>query len=369
MRSIEGKLSDKILRAIGSKTVDRAPAYKVSTYSELMNNVSELSYLNKDYLIFFRGQGKDYKSKIGGSTFYPSIYRDEYLSQQEINYRFDILNEASKLLINTFSNENIHGCEEIRRKIFIQWSILQHYGVCHTPLLDLTHSIHVACSFAQLQSESNSSYIYLFGLPYFTNRISINSEHDLVNIRLLSICPPDAMRPYYQEGYLVGTDDITTDYDSKTELDFKNRLIAKFKIPSGHDFWDLNFSTIPKTVLYPPNDKIDKICKSLNINLNRKLRPGEIGEFLEVWAELEDQLLKHSKAKTDRVFSVRAAINSLANIKLIPKKFIYEIDTIRQFRNQLVHKPKSIEPVEVKSFIDRAKKIQIQFQNLKNFHY
>ena len=62
-----------------------------------------------------------------------------------------------------------------------------------------------------------------FGLPYITNRISVNSEQDLVNVRLLSICPPDALRPYFQEGYLAGTDEVTTDYDSKDELDFTKR--------------------------------------------------------------------------------------------------------------------------------------------------
>lgn len=364
MRTIEGILSKKLSLAIGSMSVDKAPAYRVKAYSDLMNNVSNLAYLNKDYLIFFRGQGKDYKSKSEGSTFYPTIYRDEYLSQQEINYRFEILNQASILLTDTFSDNNIQGCEEIRRKKFIQWSILQHYGVCKTPLLDFTHSIHVTCSFAQLHSENNSAYVYLFGLPYFTNRISINSEHDLVNIRLLSICPPDAMRPYYQEGYLAGTDDITTDYESKTELDFKNRLIAKFEISSGIEFWDLGFSSIPETILYPPDDKIDNLCKSLKVTLKNELRPGEIGEFLKMWTEVEEQLLERVKSKTDRVFSVREAINLLARSRLIPQESIFEIDFIRQFRNQLVHKPKSIEPAEVKSFISRLRKIRIQLKNL-----
>lgn len=63
-------------------------------------------------------------------------------------------------------------------------------------------------------------YVYVFGFPYITNRISRNSEHDLINVRLLSICPPTALRPYFQEGYLAGTDEVTTNFDSKSELDF-----------------------------------------------------------------------------------------------------------------------------------------------------
>ena len=364
MRTIEGTLSEMLSSAIGSMTIDKASAYRVKTYSDLMSHVANLAYLNKDYLIFFRGQGKDYKSKSEGSTFYPTIYRGDYLPQREINYRFEILNQASRLLTDTFSDKNIQGYKEIRRKKFIQWSILQHYGVCNTPLLDFTHSIHVACSFAQLQSDNDSAYVYLFGLPYFTNRISINSEHDLVNIRLLSICPPDAMRPYYQEGYLAGTDDITTDYESKTELDFKNRLIAKFEIPSGTKFWDRGFSSIPKTVLYPPGDKIGNLCKSLKVTLKNDLQPGEMGEFLKIWTEVEEQLVEQAKSITARVFSVREAINMLAKSEFIPKELMFETDVIRRFRNQLVHKPKTIEPVEVQSFISRIRNIQIQLKNL-----
>lgn len=79
-------------------------------------------------------------------------------------------------------------------------------------------------------------------MPYYINRISYNSEQDLVNIRLLSISPPKALRPYFQEGFLVGTEDITYNYgNDKDELDLNNRLIAKFKIPNNTEFWGSEF--------------------------------------------------------------------------------------------------------------------------------
>ena len=53
-----------------------------------------------------------------------------------------------------------------------------------------------------MDSKFNSAFVYVFGLPYYHNRISIDSEHDLVNIRLLSIMPPEALRAYFQEGFL-----------------------------------------------------------------------------------------------------------------------------------------------------------------------
>src|SRR5439155_19922418 len=99
--------------------------------------------------------------------------------------RFDLLDEAAKLLVEEIKAAKIGGHRELRYKRYMQWSILQHYEVVATPLLDITHSLRVACSFAQLRSADPKCYVYVFGLPYLTNRISFNSEHDVVNVRLL----------------------------------------------------------------------------------------------------------------------------------------------------------------------------------------
>ncbi len=200
MRSINGQLSSELSIVIGDQSVAKADPVEVSSYRKLMEHVARLSYANKDYLLFFRGQPNDYKNKAGASSFYPSIYRGERLSRSELEIRFDILSSASMRLSEAFTREKIEGAGEVRRRKYIQWSILQHYEVCPTPLLDLTHSVRVACSFAFLDSTGEDPYVFVFGLPYITNRISVNSEHDLVNVRLLSICPPDALRPFSKKG-------------------------------------------------------------------------------------------------------------------------------------------------------------------------
>ncbi len=366
MRAIEGILPSNLKDLIGDKPIDKAEPFEVKKYRELMTQVARLAFLNKDYLLFFRGQNRDYKNKAGASTFYPSIYRGDYLPQREIHYRFELLNQASTLLVDKFNQEKIDGYSEVRRKRYIQWSILQHYEVCTTPLLDLTHSLRVACSFAQLNNDSNYGYVYVFGMPYITNRISINSEHDLVNIRLLSICPPDALRPYFQDGYLVGTEDVTTEYDSKIELDFKNRLIAKFRIPVDRIFWGQGFSAIPKSVLYPRGDKIGNLCKSLHITLRNEIRPGEIGQFLKTWTELEEYILDQARELQARTFSIREAISVLAKKEKYPKEIIYELDSLRRFRNQLVHKLKTIEPGEIQKYINKLTTIFERIRQ-KNF--
>jgi hypothetical protein len=177
---------------------------------------------------------------------YPAIYRGDVVPTRELRPRFEILEQAAQLLVARFRNARVDGHTELRQKRYIQWSILQHYEVAATPLLDLTHSLRVACSFAQLRSTDSTCYVYVLGLPYVTNRITNNSEHDVVNIRLLSICPPAALRPYFQEGYLAGTADVTTEFDSKTEVHFRNRLVAKFAIGVRGVFGAVVLTKFPK---------------------------------------------------------------------------------------------------------------------------
>lgn len=353
MREITSSLTQELTRHIGSKSLDKSDAFPVNSYQDLVAHIAKLAYLNKDHLLFFRGQDRDYRSKAGSTTIYPTIYRGEYIPQREINYRFDILHEASKQLKQLFSNERIEGFKELSRKKYVQWSILQHYGVCATPLLDLTHSVRVACSFAQLFSSDTKAYVFVFGLPYITHRITINSEHDVILIRLLSICPPDALRPYFQEGYLSGTEDITNEYESKTELDFKNRLIAKFEIPEDATFWEPGFSVIPNLVLFPSNDRVEVLCKSIELKIKNELMPGQIGEFIQLWTELESDVISQARLINPDVFTFRNAINQLVKSDIIDSDALMTLEEIRKFRNVVIHEYKKITPEELTKYISK----------------
>lgn len=359
MRNIEQPtLTVELMKVIDPKNIAGSTAYKVNTFRELVENVAKLSYLNKDYLLFYRGQGNDYKNRAGNSTFYPSIYRGDYLSQSELNYRFEVLNSLSKNLTKAFQEENIEGYRELKRKKLIQWSILQHYEVCGTPLLDFTQSLRVACSFAHMENENGNAFIFVFGLPYLTNRISNNSEQDLVNIRLLSICPPEALRPYFQEGYLAGTEDITNEYESKSELDFKNRLIAKFEIPNNNSFWGRNFKIIPKDALYPGKDKVLEICSRIKDISEKELSPGQLGEFLTLWSELEEFILNEVRRKDNRVYNMREALNQLYKMQFLTQEDYYQIDRLRKFRNDVVHKPKKITTPMIFDFTETLRMVK-----------
>lgn len=344
MRQIHGNLTKELRKHTSPKEVGKDLGYSVTTFRKLVEQVAKLAYLNKDYLLFFRGQKNDYRNKANSSTFYPTIYRGDYIPQQELDFRFDKLESASKILSHLFKENKIQGQQELRRKKYIQWSILQHYEVTETPLIDLTQSLRVACSFAQLYNDQKTAFVYVFGLPYYTNRISTNSEHDLVNVRLLSITPPEALRPYFQEGYLVGTDDLTNEYDNKGELDLNNRLIAKFEIPNNNRFWGTDFKIIPETALYPKKDKIESICKEIGQEISMDLVPTELGNFLKIWTDFEQKIKKQARKYKRNVFTTRDAINTLKwNTKDINiYNSMVQFDALRNFRNRLIHNPSEI---------------------------
>jgi hypothetical protein len=342
MRKITPTLTPELDAHCKNSPVWRVPAFPISTFRLLVEHVARLAYANRDELLFFRGQDKDYQSKAGGTTLYPSIYRGDALAALEVRRRFDMLEQAARLLVDRFKLAAVDGHRELRHKRYIQWSILQHYEVVGTPLLDLTQSLRVACSFAQLRSTDSACYVYVLGLPYITNRISINSEHDIVVVRLLSICPPAALRPYFQEGYLAGTTDVMSDFDSKTELDFRDRLIAKFEIPSAKAFWGSGFDQIPETALYPRGDKILDFCNELKAELREELGPGDLGEFIKEWSRLEDYLLTHGRQLTGRNISLRGAISVLARAGTLTSEAARQLEGLRSLRNTVVHRPDAV---------------------------
>lgn len=364
MRRILPELTDELLVHFGDTSrVSSAEPFPVKTFRELVEHTAKLAFKNKDHLIFYRGQSTDFKNKASNSSFYPSIYRGDYLPIRELTNRFDILEGASKALIELFEKNKIEGYKELKRRKAVQWSLLQHYEVCHTPYLDFTHSLRVACSFATLDNNEKYAYVFVFGLPYLTNRITINSEHDLINIRLLSICPPTALRPYFQEGYLAGTDDITINYDSKTELDFNNRLIAKFKIPNNESFWGRGFDQIPKSSLYPDKDPIYELCQEIKIIANKELKTGEFGEFLKTWGELEEILILKTRKQTERYLSSREAIRYLFERGVIDKIQSYQIERIRTFRNSLIYTSKKATIEQIQEYLNILKDITMRLKS------
>jgi hypothetical protein len=236
--------------------------YRVLTFRQLIEEVALVTISNRNFEMFYRGQEKDYKNNQAvyyknrnpKSTVYPRICRPEKKADGNLKYsikRRQIIkryNELAKFI------EFIKG----KRGAFYDeyhYSLLQHYEILPTPFIDITQSLRAAATFALRKSESG--YLYVFGLPYPNQSISYYSDLGIVLIKLQNIVQQDALRPRYQEGFLVGKYPIRPTKSNSDDL--ANRMIAKFLLDNtSGTFWDEFFQPIPEEVLYPKDDIVGK---------------------------------------------------------------------------------------------------------------
>jgi hypothetical protein len=85
MREIIPSITFELKKHNAGKSAWTAAPYEIRHFRELVKHVARLAYANPEQLLFFRGQDKDYQSKAGGSTLYPSIYREDSLATRELD--------------------------------------------------------------------------------------------------------------------------------------------------------------------------------------------------------------------------------------------------------------------------------------------
>lgn len=249
-----------------SKEIRESIPTIIPNFRELVKAIARIANHNPDYSLFFRGQARDFKLNSGASSFYPTILRapGSSLTSKVLEERYKTLDACTSQLLTKLGDLDIDNINKLKKFPELAWSILQHYEVCRTPLLDFTHSLRVAASFA-LNNVADSAYVFVFAFPYPNGTISYSTEEELLNVRLLSACPAEALRPHFQEGYLLGS--FPSRINRKQPfLDFGRRLIAKFEMPKK-SFWGSDFPAIPETALYPDNDEIEAICKEIKSKL------------------------------------------------------------------------------------------------------
>jgi len=236
---------------------------RIKTFKALVPAIAKIAYHNPDFALFFRGQSKDFKINSGKSSCYPSIFRSPggRLTNDELSSRYKKLDRYSNDLITQLEKNRKGDISKLKKFQELQWSILQHYKICDTPLLDVTHSLRVAASFACHAAKNDTvenAYLFIFALPYPQGTITYSTEDEVMNVRLLNACPSFALRPHFQEGYLVATFPSRVRRKRST-LDFAMRLIAKIEIPRT-GFWDKEYHAIPREALYPKDDYMESIC-------------------------------------------------------------------------------------------------------------
>lgn len=263
-REFEKKASRIGLTAIGSDG-----GLPVKTYRELVEKISEVAYENNRLVLAYRGQGSDYRVKGTSkrSSLYPTIFRDSW-NEYVINSKnrplyFKKLTElAQKMRPEVFKkieedesdvDDRTVKVNRVQRRNYNEqmWAIIQHYELFPTPMIDITQSLQVACSFALSNTSDEHGFIYAFGLPSIAGSVTYSVDDEMCVARLQTVCPPQAIRAHFQEGLLVSKFPSTQRKADSCNL--SNRMLAKFKI-SKHDFWSDGFHSLDVKTLLPEND-------------------------------------------------------------------------------------------------------------------
>lgn len=250
-------------RPVVNSKVRKDPGYFVVDYLNLATRVAELQFLNREHVLLFRGQRNDYTNRRGATSLKPSILRNSGRTSDTtganlLEGRFNLLRTAERHLVEHFEAQKVLGRERVRRQQVLRWAILQHYEICDTPLLDVTQSLRIAASFASLNNEQ-TGYVYVMGVPQVSGAVTASAEAGLQNLRLSSVCPPNALRPHVQEGYLLGEYPEIADHEQARsyelyETDFGLRLIAKFQLHLLK-FWRRDgFPKVGHRALFPDSD-------------------------------------------------------------------------------------------------------------------
>jgi hypothetical protein len=244
-------------------------------YTDLVEKVSFFTVMNKRNAIYFRGQSSHlpivpaiFRSRwksIGGTIFdIPNTDSARQKIYELLNGRISeiVLNSCSK-----FPMPRRSTLEMFREAV---WSVAQHYELWPTPLIDITPNLRAAASFA-LSNSSNTGNLYLFAMPPSTNSITFEADQHIVLARLQAVCPPVAMRPHYQDGFLagrfpfIGPNPNKIDRQPNKVSDLTRRLIARIVLKDEYSasestggFWSTDFPRISTAALMPDleNDRL-----------------------------------------------------------------------------------------------------------------
>lgn len=253
--------------------------HQISTYFKLAMKIAELQFKNREYVLLFRGQHEDYKTTKHNTALKPSIFRLEGKkppSAAVLEKRFNKLRVAEQKLIDCYAKSGLPDAKRVKRQRIIRWAILQHYRVCPTPLLDVSQSLRIAASMASHDNETDEAYVFVIGVPNLSGAVTASSEAGLQIIRLSSACPPAAVRPHIQEGYLLGEYPEFSDFQQRSdysyyELDFGRRLVAKFRF-NPKTFWSSkNYPQASNAALYPTEtrDPLLQIAAEIEADISK----------------------------------------------------------------------------------------------------
>jgi hypothetical protein len=229
----------------------------VRRFEDLVMVAAHLASGHRGHMLFFRGQARDYHDRNGRTSLYPTLFRGAPLRKNVLAARWAKLEACVRAVVERRAELGLPG--KTHRHIESAIALLQHYGLCETPLLDVTPSLRVAASFALPNKKARLGYLYALALPYPNGSISHFVDQDMVLVRLFGVCPFEAVRPHFQEGYLVGKfpirDAAQLGVMKERYDDASGRLVAKIVLDDRDGrFFHGGFPRVPEETLLPPRD-------------------------------------------------------------------------------------------------------------------
>jgi hypothetical protein len=248
--------------------IRKAPGRKVRSFLELTALMADLQFNNRDYVLLFRGQDQDYLNKAGNTTLKPELFRRKGRGnpgRETLIPAFERLRRCEEELVRAYSDAKFVEPKRLARQQILRWAILQHYQVCATPLLDVTQSLRVAASFATHGNSTEYGYLFVIGVPNISGAVTASAEAGIQIVRLASACPPSALRPHVQQGYLLGEYPDMQSMDQKShyaadKIDFGLRLIAKFQLCLATFWKSASFPIVSELDLYPQRDRLNTVA-------------------------------------------------------------------------------------------------------------
>jgi hypothetical protein len=245
--------------------------YPVNSFRELVGYVAEVGSANPHLNLYYRGQKTDWLDRNGRSKIYPGLYRPKpgklNLHPSTITKRIELMECAIERMKANHRNLRLPETVLADHDEYYQ-ALLQHYERCPTPLVDVTVSLRVAASFA-LANDAEEAFLYLVHLPLPTGSISHFIDQNIVLVRLQSVCSPRALRPHFQEWFLVGQ--LRHKARKQVGDNLAKRLVGKYRLVNpGGRFWSRDFPPIPANALLPQVDPFGSQLADLlmNIELN-----------------------------------------------------------------------------------------------------
>lgn len=244
------------LECIYNAGLRESPGYAVTSFRELVGCISELASNNSHLNLYYRGQDFDYKDRNSRSKIYPNLYRPKmgksYLHPSTIQKRIAATEAAIDRMRKNHRELGLPATVLSHHDEYYL-ALLQHYEVRHTPFVDITVSLRVAASFA-LAKHVSEGILYVVHLPLPTGSISHFVDANMVLVRLQSVCPAAALRPHYQEGYLIGQ--LRSGARKLVGDNLAKSMIGKYRLLNADgQFWDKDFSPIPQNALLPTADE------------------------------------------------------------------------------------------------------------------